>query len=68
MEELIDVIIAEVLVHDTMDEHQVLNECSPHWKRSFDLLSATVSIGHLKSELALPVDTVGSCLVILIQD
>ena len=68
MEELIDVIIAEILVHDTMDEHQVLNECSPHWKRSFDLLSATVSIRHLESELALPVDTVSSGLVILIQD
>ena len=68
MQELVNVLVAEVFVHDAMDEHEVLDDGVSHGQRRFHLLTPALAVGHLKGKLALSIHAVGAGLAVLMQD
>ena len=68
MQELVNVLVAEVFVHDTMDEHEVLDDGVSHRQRRFYFLTPALAVGHLEGKLALPIHTVGTGLAVFMQD
>ena len=68
MQELVNVLVAEVFVHDAMDEHEVLDDGVSHGQRRFYLLTPALAVGHLEGKLALSIHAVGAGLAVLMQD
>ena len=67
VQELVDILVAEVLVHDAVDEHEVLDDGVSHGQRRFHLLTPALAVGHLECKLALSIHAVRTGLAVLMQ-
>lgn len=67
MQELVDILVVEVFVYDSVYRHQVLYNCVSHGESRLNMFTAVLIIGHLEGELARPIHTVCCCLIIFVK-
>ena len=67
VKELVNILVVEVLIFYSVYRHQVLYNCISHRESWLNVFTTVLVIGHLESELTLPIDAACCRLIILVE-